>query len=340
MASKIMDAMSAASRGCSRPSVVSDEHTLPSLPRAVLGGGHQLTRKAREDIITLSGARPLRFLTVLVTNWLAIAALIALGVYADSWVVTGVCIVLIGWRQLVLGLLLHDQVHRLGLRGKYGDWIVNCLAAYPILVTTVEDYAKVHLMHHKYFFTERDPDHIRKSGAEWAFPMPLRRFMGIIARDLTGINTVRVIRGKTAPKNADEFTRRNPTPVWLRVIFWVMCISAISVFGGWYLFLVYWILPLLTTFQLALRWIAVTEHIYNAENALCLDVTPLIELRWWQKLIFPDLNFALHAYHHEHPGVPFGNLPKVHEIYKREGLVNEAAVFHGQGAYLKFLIAR
>lgn len=67
---------------------------------------------------------------------------------------------------MVLGLLLHEQVHRLGLRSKYGDWIVNLLVAYPIMFTTVEDYAKVHLSHHKYFFTRRDPDFIRKSGKD------------------------------------------------------------------------------------------------------------------------------------------------------------------------------
>ena len=43
---------------------------------------------------------------------------------------------------MVLGLLLHEQVHRVGLLNQYGDWVVNILVAYPIIFTTVEDYAK------------------------------------------------------------------------------------------------------------------------------------------------------------------------------------------------------
>jgi hypothetical protein len=40
-----------------------------------------------------------------------------------------------------------------------------------------------------------------------------------------------------------------------------------------------------------------------------------------------------------HPGVSFANLPKVHEIYRKEGLVDESAIFHGQGAYLRYLLS-
>jgi hypothetical protein len=97
--------------------------------------------------------RPIRFCFELAFAWLAIAALIALGVYADNLAVTLICIFLISTRQMVLALLLHGQVHRLGLRSKYGDWLVNVLAVYPLFVTSVESYAKAHLSHHKYFFT-------------------------------------------------------------------------------------------------------------------------------------------------------------------------------------------
>jgi fatty acid desaturase len=45
------------------------------------------------------------------------------------------------------------------------------------------------------------------------------------------------------------------------------------------------------------------------------------------------------VYHHMHPGVSFSNLPKVHAIYKSEGLVDESAIFHGQGAFLKHLVS-
>ncbi|TXI26098.1 MAG: fatty acid desaturase [Nitrosomonas sp.] len=299
-----------------------------------------LSTRAKQEILSLSGDRPIRFIAELILNWIVIAFIISIGVYFSNLFVTVVCILLMGTRQMVLGLLLHEQVHRLGLRNKYGDWIVNLLVAYPIVVTTVEDYAKVHLMHHKYFFTKQDPDFVRKSGDEWTFPMSIGAMVAIVLRDLSGINTIKLIRGKTAPKNADEFQRKNPSPSWLRWVFYSIIAVILTIAEGWTVFLIYWILPLLTSTQLCIRWIAVSEHQYNIENANSRDVTPLIFLKWWQKILMPDLNFSMHIYHHEHPGVSFSNLPKVHAIYQREGLVDESSIFRGQGAYLRYLLGR
>ena len=319
---------------------VSQPATDPVYPPAVLGDPSHLTPAARKAIIALSGARPGRFFLEIVANWLAVAGLIALGLYADKILVTLLCIVLIGARQMAFGLLMHEQVHRLGMRSKYADWIVNALAVFPLGVVTIEGYAKVHLAHHKYFMTEKDPDYKRKSGAEWTFPMGLLSFAKVVARDLTGLNTVKLIKGKTAPADQDEFLRRNPTPTWFRLAFYTLAAALITLFDGWVVFLVYWVVPMLTTTQLFVRWTAVVEHQYNAPGATVHSITPLVELTWWQKLLFPDLNFSMHVYHHMHPGVSFSNLPKVHKIYKEEGLVDERAVFHGQGAFLRHIVKR
>jgi fatty acid desaturase len=306
---------------------------------AVLADARALSPAARREIMEMSGARPARFAAELAFTWLSIGALIAAGIYFDNLAVTLLCAFLVATRQMALALLLHEQVHRLGLRSKYADWIINVFAVFPLFVTTVEDYAKVHLSHHKYCFTADDPDFIRKSGPEWTFPMTKRQLAGIVLRDITGMNVIRLIRGKKAHATA-EFTRRHPTPKWLRIGFFVSVAALLTVVGGWTTFLVYWVLPLLTVTQVLVRWVAVSEHEYNIENGSMHETTPLLQLTWWQKIVFPDLNFGLHVYHHMHPGVSFGNLPKVHAIYQREGLVDDSAIFYGQGAYLKFLVSK
>jgi fatty acid desaturase len=308
------------------------------LPIAVMSDTTALSPQAKRDIQALSGARPVRFALELAFAWLTIAAIIAFGVYAENIAATVLCIFLISTRQMVLALLLHEQVHRLGWRSKYADWLVNLFAAYPLFVTTVEDYAKVHLSHHKYFFTKKDPDFIRKAGEEWTFPKAFRQIMVIVLKDLTALNLIQLIRGKSGAAIA-EFDRRNPSPKWLRIGFFVVAAALLTVVGGWKIFLCYWVLPLMTCTQLMVRWIAVCEHQYNIENGTIHETTPLIKLTWWQRLLIPDLNFGLHVYHHMHPGVSFSNLPKVHQIYLREGLVNESAIFNGQGAYLKYLLS-
>ena len=306
---------------------------------AVLADASALSASARREIMALSGARPARFAAELAVTWLSIAALIAAGIHFDNLAVSLLCAFLVGTRQMALALLLHEQVHRLGMRSKYADWIINVCAVFPLFVTTVEDYAKVHLSHHKYCFTNDDPDFIRKSGAEWTYPMTRKQLLGIVLRDLTGMNIVRLIRGKKAHATA-EFTRRHPTPKWLRIGFFAAAAALLTLAGGWKVFLLYWMLPIMTVTQVMLRWVAAAEHEYNIENGSVHQTTPLLQLSWWQRIVFPDLNFGLHVYHHMHPGVSFGNLPKVHAIYQREGLVDERAIFKGQGAYLAYLVSK
>lgn len=64
---------------------------------------------------------------------------------------------------------------------------------------------------------------------------------------------------------------------------------------GWTAFFVYGVLPIWTVVQLMIRWIDVAEHKYNIEYGTVIETTPIIELTWWQKLLFPDLNFGYHA---------------------------------------------
>lgn len=315
---------------------VAGARSIRGLRPAILG--RPLSPTAKVEILLLGGHRPARFVRELLFTWLCVVFLIAIGHFANNIAVTVVCVTLIATRQSALALLLHEQVHRLGLRSKYADWFVNAFAVFPLLVTTVEGYARVHLSHHSYFFTSKDPDFVRKSGEEWTFPKSPGALLSIIVRDLTAMNVLRLIKGKSAPKTT-EFSRRNPTPAALRIAYLLAAAGVLTLAGGWTLFLVYWLLPLLTVAQVLIRWIAVAEHEYNHENGSVIDTTPIIILTWWQRLLLPDLNFGYHAYHHLHPGVSFSLLPRVHEIYRREGLVDDQAVFQGQGAYLKHLIA-
>jgi fatty acid desaturase len=317
--------------------VNSEQHARTiALRPAVRSDGRDLSPGARTAVQQLAGARPWRWTFELVKTWAIIITAVAGALAIDHWLATVLAVLIVGTRQMVLGLLLHEQVHRLGLRFKWGDTVANLLAVYPLLATTVEDYSEVHLRHHRHFMTERDPDFLRKRGAEWEFPMPLTRIMKIVASDLTGLNTVKLIKGKTAPKGV-EFKRPMPTPRWVRPVYFAGIAGVVTWLGAWPVVLIYWVLPVLSVTQLLVRWIAVLEHEYGHEGAGTHQVTPLVRMTWWQRLLIPDLNFALHVYHHNHAAVSCWALPEVHGIYQRDGKVDESAVFEGAGAYLRWL---
>ncbi len=105
------------------------------------------------------------------------------------------------------------------------------------------------------------------------------------------------------------------------------------------MYLTYWMLPLVTLLQLFVRWGAIAEHKYNLIHPSVEESTPFIELRWWERLILPNLNFSLHIYHHWYPAIPACHLPKVHGKFRKACLVADKHVFHGYGDYLQSLLS-
>lgn len=306
-----------------------------TLPPALTGDHSQLPTQVRQEIRALSGAQPKAFFIQAFGAWAVIIATIALATHVDNIWTTLLALPIIATRFNILGLLVHEQVHQLGLRGRYGDIIANILTAYPIGIT-VEDYAKVHLSHHKYYFTEDDPDFLRKAGPDWTFPMPISHLIKLLLSDLCGLSFLKLLKGKQL-KNKQIYKRLHPSPKWLRPAFYIGLAISLTYFELWPIFLVYWLLPLMTFMTLIVRLGAICEHVYNLPQAGIIESSPLIILSWWEKLLLPNLNFALHAYHHFFPGVAWCNLPKVHKIFERENMVNEEAVFHGYWAYLQYL---
>src|SRR5262249_20554590 len=143
--------------------------------------------------------------------------------------------------------------------------------------------------HHQHFFTDRDPDYRRKQGPEWTFPQPGRRLLRTMVLDALGLNAWRLLRSKDSREPAPG--PQPAAPWWLRPAYFLALLAVLVVTGTWPLFLLYWLLPLLTVLQVIVRWAAVAEHRYNLVHPTVVEATPLIMLRWWEALLLPDLNF-------------------------------------------------
>jgi fatty acid desaturase len=298
-----------------------------------------LSLEARKQIAQLKGADPVPFTLKLIQTWVVIIGAIAFAKYSGAVWASVLAILIIPTRQNVLGLLSHDQAHLLGYRHKFGDLLVNFFAAYPLLILTVKGYAQIHLAHHRDFFTDEDPDYHRKSGMDWETPKTKSQLVKIFLCDLFAINTVKFILAKK-PKNSQvAFNRQFKIPKWVRLCYYAGLAIVLSLTGMWTTFLLYWVLPLFTVFQVLIRWGALCEHQYNLpNNPTVQESTPVIINTWWEKLLVPNLNFGMHAYHHHHSGVAFSKLPKIHEIYVKEGLHTDYKIYHGYLAYLRSIV--
>jgi fatty acid desaturase len=114
--------------------------------------------------------------------------------------------------------------------------------------------------------------------------------------------------------------------------------TILTLVGGWSYFLLFWVLPLLTIFMAIVRWGAICEHVYGPEGVSVEESSPVIIPTLLNKILLPNLNFAIHPYHHHFAGVSFGNLPALHQVFVDEGMVHQPMVFHGQGEYLRYLL--
>lgn len=312
---------------------------LPLFPPSMNGTQHDLSPEGRLAIQALTRPAPGRWLLQCAVIWASIAVFITAAELADHWLVSVLAVLLVGSRQLALGYLMHDQAHHSAFRFRGGDILANALAAYPLLVLTTEKYAQVHLSHHRHYFTDQDPDFVRKNGPQWTYPQSRGQLLTTFARELLGLNLIRLIKGKTAGSDT-PYQRLGRIPAWVRPAYYLAWAVILTVVGGWTTFLIYWLLPLLTVTQAFLRWAAVCEHQYGVEDGRVEDTTPLIILPWWQKLLLSDLNFGMHVYHHYYPAVPFCDLPKVHRVFEREGLVHADRVYYGYGGILRAVTAR
>src|ERR1700676_1414265 len=189
------------------------------LPPAVKGDKRILSDAVVAEISALNGAGPLAFTCQLLAAWAIIAGIVFWATYVNAIWATIIAIIVVATRHNVLGLLVHEQAHRLGYRGKYGDLLVNFFAAYPLLVLTVEGYAQGHLPHHRDYFSEKDPDFLRKSGEEWSFPKTPGQAAKLFLTDILGINTLKLVRGKAQSPQGYVFARRYRIPGWVRPVY-------------------------------------------------------------------------------------------------------------------------
>lgn len=299
----------------------------------------RLSPAAKAEIKSLSGARPGAFALTVAMTWVTIAIAIGAAIYLDNIIATLIAIYLVATRQNILALLIHEQTHYLGFNTRHGDWIANLMVAYPLLAVSIEGYAKIHLRHHRHYFSQQDPDFLRKNGPDWIVPMKAARLAGLFLSDVTGLSFIRFVTQRVRAPEDSAFKRRNPSPVWLKPLFFIALGLVLTLVGGWFYFLIFWAVPLFTIFPAIVRWGAICEHIYGQEGVSVEESSPMILPTLLGRLLLPNLNFSMHPYHHFFPGVSFRNLPAVHRVFEKEGLVYEDMVFKGQAAYLRYIVS-
>ena len=264
---------------------------------------------------------------LIVHCWGVIALALALFSYSPNPMTFVVAVIVIGSRQLGLAILMHEAAHAAMFKTKaLNEFVGEWLCGRPILADLYE-YRRYHLKHHRYTQTDRDPD-LRLSAP---FPTTKSSMRRKLIRDITGETGIKQrsqqimfafkMAGEVegAPSSQDLAQAFSGPVIGRAIIANAVLFALMWVFGAWWWWLAFWVLPLLTWFQLVLRVRNIAEHgvVEKSDN-------PLRNVRTTQagplmRLILAPYYVNYHLEHHLVMHVPCHRLPKLHALMLARG---------------------
>lgn len=239
---------------------------------------------------------------------------------------------LIGTRMYALYSLLHDGTHYLIFPDKrINDLISKLFLAWPLFIS-LQTMRANHFAHHKYLKTARDPEQDHLQYPEFKFPQKKLSLFWTILKDLTGFN---FIKYKLIGLRSGKITDLKNISLW-RYVYYLSILAMVFYFEWHLYFLVCWILPYATVYQLLNRIRAYSEHLNLPENSTYQ--TRSLLLGPIQRFFLAPHNLGLHAEHHYYPSVPFYNLDKLHAILlKNPGFTKQATFSEQYLSTLKYM---
>lgn len=280
----------------------------------------------------LSKLDPARALVATGAEWLGIAGAIALCTWFWHPALYLIVVMFIGARQHALLILGHDASHYRILKGRWqNDLFSNLTLMWPTFAS-VEAFRKFHGTHHQYTNLPEDGNrHIWYThdaagdlAPDWQFPKTKAGLALILlkrAAFVTGLFWI--VRGLVGASLV-------PSPGWMRaarVSFYGAIATALTWFGLWYAFLLYWIVPY-CTWHIAVQYARlICEHSAVESDEVEYGITRTTIPTWLERLFILPCNVGYHIEHHWYPSVPFYRLPELHRaLMAREGFREHAVV--------------
>ncbi|MCE7996938.1 MAG: fatty acid desaturase family protein [Roseivirga sp.] len=246
-------------------------------------------------------------------DWTIIAMAIAVSYYTENIAIYLLSIPVIGARMMALGVLMHEASHgNLFKKAALNGPLTNLLLAWP-LGRNVTDYKNVHRQHHQYLKQESDTEKPLEAYHEFQFPLSKKKWYTILLSDIIGINYLKYRLSKvfsrseigSAESDKSRFTINRP-----QVYTTLIAIAVLIISGFWQEFLLFWLIPYCTWFQVLLRLHASSEHFAiptkTGFQTRTLKINPI------EAFFFFPHHMNYHCEHHLYPQVPFRYLPELH----------------------------
>lgn len=285
------------------------------------------------DLKPLFKTSAVRHALAMLLDWIMIFAAIALCLRYFNALTYFLAVLLIGARMHALAILMHDATHFRFLKDrKWNDIITNLVVMYPIF-SSIETYRRNHLAHHQHLNTEEDPDWVAKLGKRaFTFPKSKSEFIWTVLSYLTlvqGFLDAIWFLKRFGSGGGESGSKKSGTPR-LRIAFYIVLFTLLTIQGWWGYYLIFWIVPYLSTFFMYQYIRSVAEHFGELSYDHLLTSTRSVRANRLEKLLLAPHNVGYHLEHHLYPGVPFYHLPKLHQLLMQESEYGDKAhITHG-----------
>lgn len=297
-------------------------------------GGQVLDRKKIiAEVRKLSKVSTFHSLLAILNQWIIAIAAASVAIWSGHWAVYLLAMMIIATRQHALGILVHDACHyRLFPNKIANDMITDILVGFHLGMST-SLYRKWHYPHHRYVNTDKDPEVMGEKGSPdiWKWPNTKMHMLKMFLKDALGFNIphTTAILGLWSPWSRLHLPSKDAGGIPVRekvalIIFAVTGIGALVYFGLVVDYLLLWILPSLTFFNIIFKFRSFAEHkVVKDEHEL--NNTRTVTSNWLERFFISPCNVNYHLEHHLFPSVPFYNLPKLHRFLMEDPIFQKEA---------------
>ena len=229
------------------------------------------------------------------------------------------------WTQNRLGVLIHESSHYSLFKNRtLNELTSNWFVAFP-LFAAINNYRAGHWGHHRHVNDpEHDPDLLRlQKHQPRHFPIGRGRFLweyGVL--QLMPHKALSYLKGRALyamipAKNQEPAKNIEvlPRPLFraLRVSYYVLLFTALTVWGWWPHYVLLWLVPMVTFYPVVLFLREIAHHGNYPDNG---DYTNsrVYGGKWLEREIFFPFGEWNHVLHHMFPTVPWYRTHEAHEL--------------------------
>lgn len=268
------------------------------------------SKEIRKELKPLIKKNNYNNVIALLFDWFVIFSSILISVTFNNILIYFVAIILIGSRMRAFDNLMHEACHRSLFTNKFWNKWIACLFVAFSVFTSYTAYCNSHFQHHRNLWDEEnDPDTKRYRLVGLDKPQKSTKMFvkNHIVKVLLLFHVPKYIVGTVS---ANLYTKEVPkSEIWVKNIFWIAIITSSVIFNFWLYLILYWLISILTTFQIIRYWAEMAEH-SGLNNKSELTASRNTFGMPWTIFIFHPHHDNYHLVHHLFQAIPHYNLKR------------------------------